>query len=404
MSFGKYGARVRVYQNVIDGPYYGVINRAGCKAVALKTRDSGVAAKWGEQEAAKLVLDLASAADPILTLSQAIKDYLHAKGDTASRGQREANQRNKVLWPKFLGADTPVRKITLSRIEEFVKLRTSGQITGRGEVQYPPKPVDPGTAAQDVLWLKVVLNHVLKHQDEENGVVWLRANPLRRFEWTRNPMPKQPVCDEKRFKKICKAAGRVKMMVTWGDGKRKMVRSPVKELIELAAFTGARIGAIVKVRFADLHLDVVAGCPYGLILFPGSGRKNKSAAAWEGILTKESRPTVDRLVVEYLLRSHDADDPGWLFPSPTDPKRHLDEDFANVLHARGEAAAKLEHLRGGAWHPYRRKHDSELSHISPSIAASTTGRRDIGTMLRSYTKIPRSVKYDALTNRRPLEE
>jgi len=82
----------------------------------------------------------------------------------------------------------------------------------------------------------------------------------------------------------------------------------------------------------------------------------------------------------------------------------MHEDFANVLHARAEAAAKLPHLSGGIFHPYRRKHDSELAHLSPTIAASTTGRKDIGTMLKRYTKVPRAVKYDALANRRPLEE
>jgi hypothetical protein len=38
------------------------------------------------------------------------------------------------------------------------------------------------------------------------------------------------------------------------------------------------------------------------------------------------------------------------------------------------------------------------------MAARTTGRKDIGNMLKRYTKVPRAVKYDALSKRRPLEE
>jgi hypothetical protein len=97
-----------------------------------------------------------------------------------------------------------------------------------------------------------------------------------------------------------------------------------------------------------------------------------------------------------------ADDPGWLFPAPRNRLEHMHEDFANRLHALAEKAAKLPHLDGGIFHSYRRKHDTELAHVSPTVGASTTGRRDIGTKIRSYVQVPRSAKFAALKSRRPL--
>src|SRR5437870_3961471 len=106
---------------------------------------------------------------------------------------------------------------------------------------------------------------------------------------TVDPDPQQPVCTEERFQTIITAADGVLMKVWW-YGPSRLVPAPVRELIELSAYLGTRIGQLVKLRSSYLHLDPARGAPYGFITFPGGGRKKKNRKSWEVPLTAESRP------------------------------------------------------------------------------------------------------------------
>jgi hypothetical protein len=112
---------------------------------------------------------------------------------------------------------------------------------------------------------------------------------------------------------------------------------------------------------------------------------------------------VDALLVEHVLRDPKAED-GFLFPSPRNREQPMRVDVAANLHHQVEVLAKVGHLPGGVFHSYRRKFVSELAHISPTIAAATTGRQDLETMYRSYTQVPLAAKYKAMKSRRPLPE
>lgn len=49
-----------------------------------------------------------------------------------------------------------------------------------------------------------------------------------------------------------------------------------------------------------------------------------------------------------------------------------------------EVHADLPKLKGGLWHPYRRKWATERKHRSPTDVAAAGGWKDLDTLLRCY--------------------
>ena len=74
-----------------------------------------------------------------------------------------------------------------------------------------------------------------------------------------------------------------------------------------------------------------------------------------------------------------------MFAAETDPDRPVDRDLLNAWLERAERKAKLEKLRGGLWHPYRRKWASERRHLRLKDIAEAGGWNDHDTRLKRYT-------------------
>jgi hypothetical protein len=86
-----------------------------------------------------------------------------------------------------------------------------------------------------------------------------------------------------------------------------------------------------------------------------------------------SREEIDR----YRQRALRLGD-GWLFPSPTDDSKPLHRRLAARWLVRAEQLAKVEKLRGGIWHPYRRFWATErkaLPDVDVAAVGGWTGTR-----------------------------
>lgn len=75
---------------------------------------------------------------------------------------------------------------------------------------------------------------------------------------------------------------------------------------------------------------------------------------------------------------------GFLFPSPRSPSGHIPPDMLSQWLLDAEQRAKLPKLKGGLWHPYRRKWASERMHLPLKAVADAGGWKDITTLMKCY--------------------
>lgn len=76
----------------------------------------------------------------------------------------------------------------------------------------------------------------------------------------------------------------------------------------------------------------------------------------------------------------------WILPAPKDPSNPLGYHVVKNWLVRAEKLAKLPHLKGGMWHPYRRGWATARKHLPTSDVAKVGGWRDEETLRRSYQR------------------
>jgi integrase len=138
----------------------------------------------------------------------------------------------------------------------------------------------------------------------------------------------------------------------------------------LAEATGARIGAIRGLRWSDITYE-------------------PPRIRWRQEFDKKGRerviPMPDALAQE--VRSFQARLGGigetWLFPSGDGAKPWSPEIFGQQLRLAEEKAG-LERLKGGVWHPYRRKWATERKDRPIVDVKAAGGWRDTNTLLTCY--------------------
>jgi hypothetical protein len=94
----------------------------------------------------------------------------------------------------------------------------------------------------------------------------------------------------------------------------------------------------------------------------------------------------------------------YLFPSPKDLNKPLRYELAAAWLLKDEALAKVPKLRGGLWHPYRRKWATERKSLPLKDIAAAGGWRDTATLLASYQTADMETMVEVVTSPKPLRE
>ncbi len=79
-----------------------------------------------------------------------------------------------------------------------------------------------------------------------------------------------------------------------------------------------------------------------------------------------------------------AEDSAWCFPAKQDISRPVDVWVMSSVLRRAYVRAGLEPLKGGLWHPWRRKWATERKHLPLRDVAAAGGWRDPTTLLTCY--------------------
>ena len=203
---------------------------------------------------------------------------------------------------------------------------------------------------------------------EPDGSWLLRDYPLRGLKLPREENVARPVATYARFVQLREALKELAATAPRQTGRDRWVR--IELALVLAEATGARIGAIRGLRWSDIVYD-------------------PARIRWRQEFDKRGRervvPVPNALADE--IRSFQARlksiGESWLFPCEDGSGPWPREIFGQQLRLAEEKVG-LERLKGGVWHPYRRKWATERKDRPIVDVKAAGGWRDTNTLLTCY--------------------
>ena len=154
----------------------------------------------------------------------------------------------------------------------------------------------------------------------------------------------------------------------------------------LAHETGHRIGAILKLRWADVDLDKRR------IVW----RKESDKMGFE-----HETPLSDQAAnaLKELRENNPGISEAWVFPYPGHDSRPTCRFLARQWWHRAEKIAGLSHIDGLGWHGLRRKFATELKHMPLKDLSQLGGWKATKTVLDCYQKADEDTMRTALQER-----
>lgn len=380
VTVGGYGHRVRACE------------RGSAGFISLRWWDASLhTSRWqplghkdrvrAEEQARELSGELLNATQSVRSSSVLVVELL-ARYETEvvafKKKEHASDDKRRIeLWQTVLG-NREVRSIDYPTMNRFVRDRRSGRIevTGR-KLSVPGKKLKNGklhrgpnatTIGADIVFLQSVFNWALKVRLSD-GSRLLTENPIHGYERPKNPNPRQPVATYDRFLRV--------------RAKADEVDSLFGSFMDLVEGLGWRVSAICKLQRTDIERQRTEDAPNGLIRKSAENDK-ENVEQWIP-LSESTRAAVDRILERNPVI-------GDLYLFPAQKKRETDRPapwsrfYARDLLSRAEKKAKVAHLEGGAFHPYRRKWSTERKHLPTADVQLAGGWKDARSLEKSYQK------------------
>ena len=303
-----------------------------------------------------------------LTLEKLFDIYGEEVTPTKAYTSRMHDRAATAMFLNLLGRDR--RPETLSRRDwdRFIRARRSGKVGPSGQ------PVSDRMVEYDLKFLVAVLNWAARSKDE-HGRLLLDRNPLKGLRKPTEKNPTRVVLAEEEYRALLKASSRV-------DWRFRVA-------LVLAHETGHRIGAIRKLRWADIDFG---------------DREVRWRAEHEKTGYEHVTPLTDEAVA--VLRQAWKRSPGLgdapVLPSATHPLKSVSPSQPRVWWCRAEQLAGMEPKRGRGWHSLRRKFASDLMDQPLKVLCELGGWRDAQTVLRCYQRPDAGQLRTALESRRGI--
>lgn len=394
---GQYGAAVRVFERRRGGILYAGVRGHDGKTIrrSLNHRDRERAKEWAKQQAGKLAAGFDEIRAGKITLARLLAAYRTRKGECAERRLQE-------LWCRVLGGERDPHKITEAELREFERARKAGAIDAHGNPipEGERRPVRWRAVEYDIARLKTFLRWGLRNRDPHTGAFYLRENPLRGFEPTKEKNPRRAVATRDRYEKIREKAGDVTMeVIAIRDGKRTRRKVPtyLPELLDIVVGTGRRISAVCGLRYQDIRLEPAPGAPHGAIVWPED--TDKMGKEWRCPISKETRTALER-----QLRRCPGIGAAPLFPSPRDPSKPIARYLADKWLLEAEDLAKVLKLSGSLWHCYRRMWASERKGLPDVDVAAAGGWSSLTALKTIYQQPDDATLFRVVTGNAELRE
>jgi integrase len=315
----------------------------------LRTTDRRVAEQRARQLLAERLRDSSARCNNIVTLSELWERYRRDAPsylDSVETTRRDAASRADVLLGHF-GELCDVSTLTEHDVRVYTRKRLAGGIatlSGRKTGAVRPRSAEADLALlQGMLrWATTVRTH--------DGQRWLKENPLHGVRRIREQNPLRPIASWDRYLRTREAMQDLAKAATLEEERVRWLH--LELALVLAEATGRRIGAIRQLRWEDFDLD-------------------RCTVRWRAEADKKRRESVVPL-------------PSSLVAEIREIQKELGAIGGWVFARASDGAQPIPKLKGGLWHPYRRKWATERKHRSPTDVAAAGGWRDVDTLLRCY--------------------
>ena len=272
------------------------------------------------------------------TLEVLFDMYLREVTPTKGVSKRAHDVRTAEMFRQFFGSTRKAATLNRRDWDRFIHERRRGVIRHPGQAASSNAHVvvRDRQVAYDLKFLISVLNWATLAADER-GTPLLERNPFKGLPLPKEESPRRPLLSQEQYTSLLRIAGAV---------------DPQFELaLVLAHETGHRIGAVRKLRWADIDLHT-------------------NRIRWRAENDKiglEHDPPLSNSAVEALQRARSASaaiGDALLFPSKDDERREVDRHVVQDWWRRGAKLAGISAPRLG-WHSLRRKFVNELKADTP---------------------------------------
>ncbi len=341
LSLGVRGLKVRVQQRRPGGTFQRVF-RVGRRVsyASLHTTDRPEARRLAiefirELEKGKKI----NLAEP-LTLEKLWDRYQQEA--SSYRGNLERTRKQKQTDVRLLiaglGATKRVEHLTKNDVERYVAMRRTGHGWPDGRETIP---VRGRTIQGEIKQLRQMIYWAMSERLPD-GSWLLENNPLRGVKLPKEEDPRRPVATYDRFLKLREAVQKMAATAPQKRGRERWKRWEDPPEIKF------------KAEFDKRGRDRVVPIPEALAE-ELRGFKVKFAAVGDG----------------------------WLFPC-ADKDEHWPREIFGEMYDRVERHAGMPHLKGGRFHPFRRKWATERKNMSLVDVMAAGGWRDAQTLHSCY--------------------
>ena len=382
-SIGEKPNTVRCFERRAGGVLYLGYYNGRFERASLKHKDKARAKRQARELLAKLeVGDGHLAPDKRVTVADIVR---LACSDLERLSPRVCQQYEShgILWTNYFGRDFDIRKLKGSHWAAFIADRRSGRINARG-LPEPHSRLEPGSKGQrrtrrpvgerviagNLQWLRTACRIAV-------GVDLLESDPTANRPIPHNENPLRPVYSQPELDALLAVADKV--------------HPYLGPLLKLGNETGRCFGAYSALRWSDIDL------PAGMVTWPAC--TDKMGKAW----TTPLSPIAKRVIEQVRLERPPFDANAYLFPHLRAEGKSVSRDEATRWLHRAESLANIKHMRGRAFHGFRRKAPTETKHLAAQDAAYLFGWKDVSMMQKAYQKATMDGLKTVIAERRQLE-
>jgi integrase len=375
-SLGARGNRVRVHQLQPGGTFYrdfGGGNGKG-RRKSLGTTDKQVAlerAKLALAEWIKRSQYTEYQSTDKVSLGFLWELYQSANAewrDNAISSQRDDKRRAKLLIA-FFGDSYDVMRFSENEQRRYEGARRQGFALQDGTVVKGVR--------QSTIWADIVLLHSMlrwgatKYRLASSGKPLLSDNPLSGVKNRKESSPLRPVANDERYEKLLAATFNLE-----SDPLQKFPEKwrCLRLFLKVANVTGRRLSAIRHLQWSDINFDL-------------------REITWRAEFDKKGReatlPLGDRIAEELAKVHEERGRPfdGWLFPAIKNKEKPVDKRVLTDWMILAEQRANLPKLKGGVFHPFRRKFASDNQAEPVKQVMVLGGWKDQKTMQTCYVQV-----------------
>lgn len=388
LSLGARGTRVRLFEMTKGGVFYRDVYVNGEKnRRTLGTRDRKEAERLGKLLLSELLSGKADEESGTLTL-QSLWDRFRRECaawlDNSDRSKKD-DERSAAVLLGFFGEQQDVTALTENDQIRFQNARLKGGISlAKGDVT---SSVRARTVQADLELLRMMCRWATTVRIGAGGRLLL-ANPLHGLRFTRERNELRPVTSIERFTKTRTAMLELRANEKSENGKIRWLKMELA--LVLAEATGRRLNSIRMLRWEDVDLA-------------------KSEILWRAEADKKGREWV--IPIPEALRDDLRDFrtqlgaiAGFVFSSEEDGDKPMNRKLFDKWLRVAEVRAELPKLKGGLWHPYRRKWATERKDLPIKDVMAAGGWLDVDTLLKSYQHADRSTLLRVMNEPRKLSD